>query len=131
MTTDQTDQVAPWMQYNNLNDIPMLCKSSGKVAVPSKLLLLKEAMTALELHLDTMRYPAISGANILLGTQIGNLSRLGGGWIKLVTTHNEHDTENRMLLCIDEILGVFDHTDACQQLMEMDHNPQIPLHLDI
>jgi len=36
-----------------------------------------------------------------------------------------------MLLCIDEMSGVFDHTDACQQLTEMDRNPRIPLHPDI
>ena len=28
-----------------------------------------------------------------------------------------------MLLCVDEILGVFDHTEACQQVTEMDRNP--------
>ena len=36
-----------------------------------------------------------------------------------------------MLLCVDEILGVFDHTEACQQVMEMDRNPHIPLHPDL
>ena len=42
------------MQYSNLDDIPALWKSSGKVTIPTKLLLSDEAVTALQLHLDTV-----------------------------------------------------------------------------
>ena len=45
---------APWMQYSNLDDIPALRKSSGKVTIPAKLLLSDEAVTVLRLHLDTV-----------------------------------------------------------------------------
>jgi len=53
MTMDPAAPV-PWMRYNDLDDIPTLRKSSGKSTIPSKLLLSKEAIPALELHLSTV-----------------------------------------------------------------------------
>ena len=48
------DPVTPWMWYNNLDDVPVLCKSNEKAMVSSKLLLSKEALPTLELHLSTI-----------------------------------------------------------------------------
>ncbi|KAG0693411.1 hypothetical protein DFH29DRAFT_881464 [Suillus ampliporus] len=52
-------------------------------------------------------------------------------WIKIVSTHDEMDKNSKKMLCIDKIAGIFDHTEACESLLEMDHNPQIGLHPEI
>ena len=64
-------------------------------------------------------------------------------WIKLVTTHDESDgiyslyivdTEffslniEGHLVAIDEISGIFDHTEDCTAQIEMDRNLHVPLH---
>jgi len=38
---------------------------------------------------------------------------------------------DKKLLCIDEISGILDHTDACTEVVEMDRNPRIALHPEI
>ncbi|KAG0707973.1 hypothetical protein DFH29DRAFT_994602 [Suillus ampliporus] len=52
-------------------------------------------------------------------------------WIKIVSTHDDMDKNSKKMLCIDEIAGIFDHTEACESLLEMDCNPQIGLHPEI
>ncbi|KAG1777869.1 hypothetical protein EV702DRAFT_1196667 [Suillus placidus] len=37
----------------------------------------------------------------------------------------------KKMLCIDEIAGIFDHTEACESLLQMDRDPQIGLHPEI
>ncbi|KAG0692955.1 hypothetical protein DFH29DRAFT_985619 [Suillus ampliporus] len=52
-------------------------------------------------------------------------------WLQLITTYDISDDENPRLLTIDEISGIFDHGEQCQELVEMLHNPRIPLHPDM
>ncbi|KAF8880970.1 hypothetical protein BD779DRAFT_1675634 [Infundibulicybe gibba] len=53
-------------------------------------------------------------------------------WIKLVTTHDEHHSEDiNAVVAIDEISGLFDHSIACEEQIEMDRNPRIPLHPEL
>ena len=35
---------------------------------------------------------------------------------------------DKKLLCVDEISGILNHTDACMEVVEMDRNPRIALH---
>ncbi|KAG1744356.1 hypothetical protein EDB19DRAFT_2023821 [Suillus lakei] len=52
-------------------------------------------------------------------------------WIKIVSTHDEMDKNSKKMLCIDEITGIFDHTEACESLVQMDRDPRIGLHPEI
>ena len=35
------------------------------------------------------------------------------------------------MIAIDEITGIYDHTDNCTAQIEMEHNPCLPLHSDL
>ncbi|KAJ6471152.1 hypothetical protein C8R47DRAFT_1297986, partial [Mycena vitilis] len=52
-------------------------------------------------------------------------------WIRLVSTHDERDEKNPILLTIDEIAGNFSHSAACLATETMDRNPRIPLHPEL
>ncbi|KAJ7938246.1 hypothetical protein B0H13DRAFT_1550355, partial [Mycena leptocephala] len=52
-------------------------------------------------------------------------------WIRLMSTHDETDKDNPILLTIDEILGDFSHSTQCLESVSMDRNPRIPLHPEL
>ncbi|KAM6503401.1 hypothetical protein JOM56_000344 [Amanita muscaria] len=53
-------------------------------------------------------------------------------WIQTVTTHDDKsDANGKDFFTIDEISGILDHSVACQELLEMDRDPSIPLHPDL
>ncbi|KAG1732822.1 hypothetical protein EDB19DRAFT_1831179 [Suillus lakei] len=41
------------------------------------------------------------------------------------------DKNSKKMLCIDKITGIFNHTEACESLVQMDRDPQIGLHPEI
>ncbi|KAJ7463288.1 hypothetical protein FB451DRAFT_1043328, partial [Mycena latifolia] len=53
-----------------------------------------------------------------------------GFWVKLTTTHAA-DSDNSMILTIDEISGDFTHSAECLDQTEMDINPRVPLNHDL
>ncbi|KAF8907632.1 hypothetical protein CPB84DRAFT_1813487 [Gymnopilus junonius] len=46
-------------------------------------------------------------------------------WIRLVATHDENN--GGCMIAIDEISGILDHSELCNEQIEMDRNPHIPL----
>ncbi|KAJ3515621.1 hypothetical protein NMY22_g14404 [Coprinellus aureogranulatus] len=55
-------------------------------------------------------------------------------WVKLVTTHEivavGKETTFKFL-AIDQITGIFDHSDACDAQVVMDRDPRVPIHPDL
>ncbi|KAJ7144005.1 hypothetical protein C8R44DRAFT_915867 [Mycena epipterygia] len=56
-----------------------------------------------------------------------------GFWLRLTSTHDEHDSDSskHVLLTIDEIIGDFTHSAACLDTIIMDRNARIPLHPEL
>ncbi|KAF9552532.1 hypothetical protein CPC08DRAFT_646787 [Agrocybe pediades] len=50
-------------------------------------------------------------------------------WIRLITVHDENN--GGIMLAIDEISGIFDHSDLCMEQIEMERDPPIPIHPEL